>query len=89
MSESCCTIHSWRGTTLLVLPVLVVTVSCNDLIQCSPEQCNNVKSPLEEFVARKDRGGLNTMCEAAEGTRKNIINDELPYGFAAEQAKAW
>ena len=69
--------------------LLAVTVNCADLTQYNPSQCDNVKSPMEDYKVHKGRRGLNTMCEAAEGTRKDIIGEELPYEFVAEQAKAW
>jgi len=81
------TFHSWRGNVILSLLVLIAI--CAELTQCNPSQCDNIKSPLKDYIARKDRGGLNGMCEAAEGTRRDIIGEELPYGFAAEQAKEW
>jgi len=68
---------------------LAVSASCAELTQCDPTQCDNIKSPLKDYIAQKDRGGLNGMCEAAEGTRKDIIGEELPYDVAAEQARAW
>jgi len=80
--------HSWRGSVILSLLVLIA--NCAELTQCNPSQCDdNFKSPLKDYIVRKDRGGLNGMCKAAEDTRRDIIGEELPYGLAAERAREW
>lgn len=65
----------------------MVDVESSDSVQCDNPQ--TYVTPLDEYDARKDRGGLNAMCNAAEGMRYDIVRDEFPYDFAAEQAKLW
>lgn len=56
-------------------------------MQCDDPQ--TFVTPLEDYEVHKDRGGLNGMCEAAESMRSDIVKDEFPYKFAAQQAKLW
>ena len=77
----------WLGIDILLL-LLVATVNGTD----SAAQCDNPQTfitPLADYDVRKDRGGLNGMCEAAEGMRLDIVRDRFPYNFAVEQAKLW
>ena len=69
---------------MLLLPV---TVGNNDSIQCNDPLVSI--APLADYEANKDRGGLNGMCDAAGDIIHDMIRDEYPYDFAAQQAKLW
>lgn len=78
-----------RIRIILLLLLLVVAVNCSDpLAHCDDDHHTSI-TPLVDYDVRKDRGGLNGMCQGAERMRHDIIRDEFPYKFAAEQAKLW
>lgn len=78
---------SWLKISIILVLLLPVTVGNNDSIQCNNPPVS--VTPLAEYEGCEDRGGLNGMCDAAGDIIYDIIGDEYPYNFVAQQVKLW